>query len=354
MLALEIKMKLFRRSNGYWYVRFERGKEKSLRTKDKRLAQKLFREIQQEALKGRLILLEKQEKISLSQFIQEYLEWSESNKAYATLKRERSIFKNFLSYFGERPLRSISVKQIEEYRSFLLRSGRAASGINLDFRHLKAAFNKALEWGYIKQNPFGKIKPLKGKTGPPRFIPPEEMEKIFSFLKQKDPEFCDFVALALETGCRLNELLKLTAKDVAPDLSYIRVLGKGNRERMVPLTKKAQGIIKSRLHKKGRLFDRWTDNWVSHKWRYFMNEIGLDYRFHDIRHTTASWLAMNEVPIQIIQELLGHSNITVTKIYTHVKQDVVRQALERVFGCKNSDKSKAAPPLRLVNTKKDS
>jgi len=348
MLALEIRMKLFRRKNGYWYVRFERGKEKSLRTKDERLARKLFREIQKEALKGRLILIEKQQRLSLKQFIDEYLSWCENAKSSATYKREKSIFKNLLDFFGDCPLRSITLKKIEDYRGFLLKKGRKPSGINLDFRHLKAAFNKALEWGYITNNPFSKIKPLKDRQGPPRFISEEEMEKILTFLRSKDPEFADFVTLALETGCRLNELLRLTAQDVASDLSHIRVLGKGNRERLVPLTENAKKIIQARLATKGRLFKRWTDNWVSHKWRYLMNELGLDYRFHDIRHTTASWLAMKGVPIQIIQELLGHSNICVTKIYTHVRRDVVKEALEEVFGCKNAGKTQAGPALKVI------
>ncbi|AEH45834.1 integrase family protein [Thermodesulfatator indicus DSM 15286] len=346
-MLVKIRMKLFRRKNGYWYIRFERGKEKSLRTKDKRLAERLFKEIQKEALKGRLILIEKQEKISLKTFIEEYLTLSESVKAYSTLKRERSIFKNFADFFGDCPIRAITPKKLEEYRAFLIKKGRKPAGINLDFRHLKAAFNKAQEWGYIKSNPFGKIKPLRDRQGPPRFISEEEMQQILIFLKEKDREFHDFVVLALETGCRLNELLRLTAKDVLPDLSCIRVVGKGNRERLVPLTENAKEILRPRLIKQGRLFDRWTDNWVSHKWRGYMTELGLDYRFHDIRHTTATWLA-KKVPIQIIQELLGHSNISVTKIYAHVQKDAIKEALEEVFGHKKSGKTQAPSFLRLV------
>ena len=95
---LKLNMKLFRRSNGYWYVRFERGKEKSLRTKDRRLAEKLFKEIQKEVLKGKIILLEKQEKISLSEFIQEYLKWAETRKSSSTVYRDRWALTKFLEF----------------------------------------------------------------------------------------------------------------------------------------------------------------------------------------------------------------------------------------------------------------
>jgi len=87
-------MRLFRRENGIWYVEFERGKKRSLRTKDKKTAERLFKELQKEALKGKLILLEKHEKIRLSQLIEEYLKWSENTKALETYKKEKNGFLN--------------------------------------------------------------------------------------------------------------------------------------------------------------------------------------------------------------------------------------------------------------------
>ena len=62
-------MRLFRRENGIWYVEFERGKKKSLGTRDKKLAERIFKEPQKEALKGKLILLEKTQRITLDEFI---------------------------------------------------------------------------------------------------------------------------------------------------------------------------------------------------------------------------------------------------------------------------------------------
>ncbi len=340
-------MKLFRRSNGYWYIRFSRGKEKSLRTKDKRLAYRLFKEIQKEALKGRLISLDRQERITLADFFEEYLSWASKRKAASTLKREQSVIKNFIDYFGNtKVLNTISFKDLEAYQTFL-RKKRAPAGVNLDFRHLKAAFNKAVEWGYIKRNPFSFIKPLKVPQPLPRYIKENEMEKILEFLRQRDKFFYDFVLLTLETGCRRNELLFLTAQDVDLNHGFIQVKGKGNRERIIPLTERAKAILAKRINEQGRIF-KWSPDWVSQKWKKLMKKLNLPYRFHDLRHTTASWLAINGVSIKVIQELLGHSSLTVTEIYAKLTRDVIRENLEEVFGCKNSGKMQAHNFLKLI------
>ena len=328
-------MKLFRRKNGYWYIRFERGKEKSLRTKDKRLAEKLFKQIQQEALKGRLILLEKQEKISLSQFMKEYLEWSEAHKAQSTYERDKRTFKHFLAFVGDRPLRSISPRLIERYRTSLLQNGRKPTSVNIEYRHLKAAFSKAKDWGYIKENPFTRLKPLKEPQSPPRSLSQEEVKQVLSYLKGKDPNFYDLVLFTLETGARRIEVLNLKWEDIDLQENTVLLHGKGNKTREVPLTSRLRALLERRGPKRsGNVFPYTHPDTITHKWVKIMRILGLKYRFHDLRHTTASWLVMNGVPLRGVQELLGHSDIRITQIYAHLKKDYLREALERTFAGK--------------------
>ena len=349
MLELEIKMKLFRRSNGYWYVRFERGKEKSLRTKDKRLAQKLFREIQQEALKGRLILLEKQEKISLSQFIQEYLEWSAPRKSLSSYKRDKWSLEKFKEVIGDKPLRAITSKDVDRYFSILLSQGRKPTGINVDYRHLKAAFNKAVEWGYLKKNPFARVKPLKIPYKPPKFLSEEEVKRVLNYLSQKDPEFYDVVLFAIETGCRRKEIANLQVKDIDFAAGYIRILGKGGKERFIPMTSRLREMLKRRCSGRiGKVFPNWHPDTITHKWQKTMRALGMKYRFHDLRHTTASWLALRGTPLQFIQELLGHSSVQVTQIYAHLRPDVIRDEMEKTFACLTSSGKTQTVPLKRI------
>ena len=343
MLALEIKMKLFRRSNGYWYVRFERGKEKSLRTKDKRLAQKIFRKLQEEALKGRLVLIEKQEKISLSEFFEEYLAWSEQNKSSETVKKERWVFRGFLEYAGNRSLRTIRPRDVEQYLAFLKSKGRKPAGINIDLRHLKAAFSKAQDWGYIKENPCSRVKPLKVPATPPRFLSKEEARKLLETIKARELDFYHYVRFLLETGCRRNEALFLRWEDIDWANRRLYVRGKGNKVRFIPIHSSLADLLQEMGPKeRGRLFP-WAPSTVTHKLKRYFRELGLDYRLHDLRHTTASWLAMKGVPLKTIQELLGHSTIAVTEIYAHLQDEAIREALECTFSGKTQ-----ATDLKIV------
>jgi len=341
-------MKLFQRSNGYWYVSFGRGKKRSLKTKNKTLAKKLFKEVQKKALKGKLIFLERKETISISDFFKEYIEWGKINKSPSTVERDKWVFKRFIDYFGkDRLIQTITIKDIENFRSHLLTLDRKPSGINVDFRHLKASFNKAREWGYIEKNPFHKIKMLKEPKKAPVFISKEDMEKILKHLSQRDPEFHDFVVFVLETGARRMEALGIEREDIDFKNNFLRLKGKGNKERIIPMTRKVREILLKKYNKReGKIFNRWTIGWVTKKWKKYMKELNYNYRFHDLRHTTASWMAIKGVPIQFIQELLGHTNINITMIYAHLRPDILKEALETVF--ENAPKNHPVPFLTLV------
>jgi len=328
---LKLSMKLFRRSNGYWYIRFERGKEKSLRTKDKKVAERLFKEIQKEVLKGKIILLEKQEKIRLKEFIHEYLEWAAKVKSYESVRRDKVSLFNFLDIVGDKPLRLVSIRDVEKFFVVCLEKGRKRTGINVDYRHLKAAFNKAKEWNYIKENPFTRVKPLKEEKKPPRFLSEREIKKVLEAVKD-DKDFRDIILFTLETGCRRKEILSLEVKDIDFENNLINLKGKWNKIRTIPMTDRLRKLLEERCKNRvGKVFPLWHKDTITKKWHKLMKKLGMDYRFHDLRHTAASWLAIRGVPLHFVQELLGHSSITVTQIYAHLRPDVLRKALEETF-----------------------
>lgn len=342
------RMKLFRRSNGYWYIRFSRGKEKSLRTKDKKLALKLFKEVQKEALKGKLIFLEKQQKITLKEFAKEYLDWSSTVKSYATYKRDKLSLKKLIDFLGDISLKAITAKRLEEYHAFLLKRGQKPSGVNVEIRHLKAAFNKAVFWGYIEKNPYTKIKPLKIQKKPPKFLKENEIKLILDNIY--DLDFKDLIICYLETGCRRQELLNLKKEDIDLQNDYIRVKGKGNKTRLIPMTETVKEILSKRMGK-DRIFPNWHPDTVSHKWIALMKKLGLNYRLHDLRHTTASYLVIQGIPLKFVQELLGHADITTTQIYAHLRPEDIKSALSitSITKVKNAGKQQANN-LKLVKT----
>ncbi|MEM7814711.1 MAG: tyrosine-type recombinase/integrase [Candidatus Aenigmatarchaeota archaeon] len=321
-------MRLFQRENGIWYVEFYRGKKKSLGTRDRKLAERLFKELQKEALKGKLIFLEKTQRITLDEFIQEYVTYAEAVKAPTTAYRDKYALQKFREFLGNISLAIINVKRLEDYITFLRARGRKASSINIELRHLKSAFSKAKEWGYLRENPFAKIKLLKEEKTPPAFILPDEMKKIFDYLREKDLIFYKLVFFTLETGARRIEVLRARWEDIDWKRKIIILHGKGNKKRVIPLSSRLEKVLEGERKDKGKLFPYEHHDTLSHKWQKVMKALGLKYRFHDIRHTTASWLVMNGVSLKVVQELLGHSDIRTTQIYAHLAPEVLREAIE--------------------------
>ena len=149
---MKIKMRLFKRKNGIYYVELKRGKWKSLRTRNYQEAKKLFDEIKRQALLQKLIDLEKT--ISLKAFINKYISITENILTERTIAITLNAFKNFSKVVPhDTPLNRISPIDINNFIKFRLQQGCKKTTVNIDLRHLKAAFNKAIDYGFIKENP---------------------------------------------------------------------------------------------------------------------------------------------------------------------------------------------------------
>ena len=98
------------------------------------------------------------------------------------------------------------------------------------------------------------------------------------------------------------------------------------------LSSRLEELLKERgIKLYGKVFPYEHHDTISHKWQKVMKKFGLKYRFHDLRHTTASWLILNGVSLKAVQDLLGHSDIRVTQIYAHLNDEYLREAVERTF-----------------------
>ena len=137
---IKVSMRLFQRENGIWYVEFGRGKKKSLRTRNKAEAVRLFNKLKREYLAGRLIILKQGQKILLSEFIPEYLDWCENNRSYETFKKARFTLNDFKDVIGNLYLTSLRKKHLDDYVSHLLARGLTKTSVNVYIRTLKSAF----------------------------------------------------------------------------------------------------------------------------------------------------------------------------------------------------------------------
>ncbi len=180
----------------------------------------------------------------------------------------------------------------------------------------------------------------------PQFLTPDEMEKILAEPKPKDAAgIRDRALLELfyATGMRVSEVTGLKTKDVNLESAFLKCHGKGSKERIVPLGEVAIDCLKTYLSKvrtklppgeflfagtKGKPLTR------QRLWqliRKYARQAGIQKKItpHTFRHSFATHLLERGADLRIVQELLGHSDISTTQIYTHVSRDHLKQVHRR-------------------------
>lgn len=316
--------------------------------------------------------------ITLRVFFEEYLDLIRKTRTENYYKSVKLVLKHLSDYFGiQRPIGSISFKDVELFITELQK--KAPNGYRVYYRTLKAAFNKALDWEYIKTNHFIKIKLPKKKQLNPDFICEAELQSILN--KIDNDVVYDAVVFGFYTGMRLNEIMNLKWKNIDLDKGLI-VIGdsefttKGKNQRYVPICDEVMRVVKrckmlDVRSEKGKSLSSYkvckvekidsgiskseniltdtsrkdidgdeyvfckstgfpyTGDYVSKKFKRACTEAGIrnSIHFHSLRHSFASNLVQRGVPLYVIKELLGHSSISVTEIYSHLTLDSLREAV---------------------------
>ena len=178
--------------------------------------------------------------------------------------------------------------------------------------------------GYLDDNPFIFISAPKVPTKYPHALYKDQIEQIFKrnaerqdSLKSRDQAI---LSLLYYSGIRAEELVNLNVQDVQLRDRVVRVLGKGNKERIVPFAPDCQKAIKYYIeHERMELLKKSKDHPAS----LFLNAVGLHP--HILRHSFATHLLENGADLRVIQELLGHESINATQVYTHVTEEAMKE-----------------------------
>lgn len=205
---------------------------------------------------------------------------------------------------------------------------RKAMCIRLFYKYLKSEelINVSLD----------ELPPIKNDKKLPVYLTVEEVDKIIKAV-DKDAKNglldLSLIVLDFSTGLRVSELVNLKIENVNFKDGYLKVLGKGNKERIIPFTKETNEIINLYLEKirkqikssKKELFLHQNGKIVSRQYFYlklkeYGSKAGITKNIspHTLRHTFATFLLNNGAGLKSVQELLGHSNIETTQIYTHL------------------------------------
>lgn len=318
-------MRLFKRPHGIYFVEFSRGKRKSLKTKDLDEAKRRFKKLQKNIFGEKLSFLEKSTSLTLSAFFEEYKKWASYNLSFTTCQRLNRILQKFLLVTApQTPLSSLNVKHMDNFILYCRQRKNTPVTINIEMRHLKAAMSKAVEWKYIKENPFLHIKQLKYQQSPPRFLTTKQIEDVFNIIKNEKYRLA--FALYVYTGARRSEIYRLDWRDIKNEGIYIRK-SKNYRPRIIPINAKLQHILDEYRKDVGPLFNMSLDQ-MGRKLKFYLRKAGVGHlKPHDLRHTFASHLVMSGIPLATIKELLGHSSIQTTMIYSHLDRETLQKAV---------------------------
>jgi len=222
---------------------------------------------------------------------------------------------------------------------------RKRSGASVN-RHLAALSHVLMtavnEWEWLDDSPMRKVAKLKETRGRVRFLSDDERRSFLAVCKEsKSPHLYPLVVLALSTGARRAELLGLRWSEVDTDRGSIVFLDTKNGERRAaPLTGHAldqvKGLAKVRQIADDRVFPMTPSSlrWFFEK---AVKSASLnDFHYHDLRHSAASYLAMNGATLAEIAEVLGHKTLDMVKRYSHLTEQhtstVVSKMNEAIFG----------------------
>ena len=217
---------------------------------------------------------------------------------------------------------------------------RSPSTVNRYIASLSIALTHAVEWGWLQENPLFKVKKKSEPKGRVRFLSPEETKALLKNCKNSKSKYLySLVILALSTGARWGELIHLSWKDIDLKNQVIRLERTKNGERRtlylrgealrVVTALSQEKVVDSRSVFPSRDGKSYAD--IRDAWELALERAGIeDFRFHDLRHTAASNLAMNGVSPLVIAELLGHKQLTMVKRYAHLSNNYVAEAVEHM------------------------
>jgi integrase len=314
---------------------------------------------QTDALRGEVTRKKEVETISFKDFADLYYEtWKQDRKASTAYSEKNRINGILKPYFGNKPIHAITRRDIDTFlrkrregtlkgtvarkRRNNRQGGVSPASTNRDLCRLKNIFKKAVEWEYIKDNPALGIQQSKEMILEAEYL---TVDEATAFLADAETAYKPIFVTAIYTGLRFGELMGLQWRDINWDFNRVAVRdAKNSDSRYVPMN---QAVRKALV---GLLQERETETQlVSSSELVFINkETGNPFvdvrkamkralkasgvtrhiRFHDLRHTTGSHLAMNGGTEREIAEVLGHRDTKVTRRYTHLSPSHVQALVD--------------------------
>lgn len=268
-----------------------------------------------------------------------------SPNTIAAYRRDLDQFRSFLEEEGI-SVEEVTVHDLQSWLFALHETGYARTSLQRKVSAVRRFFHYLVVEGVIPANPAALLEPMKAPKKLPEVLREEDIQKVLDTWKPEDPVGIRNKALVevlYGSGMRVSELVSLRVRDVDLREGIARVLGKGRKERIVPLSPKALDALKRYLEVRRELRPQTDHVFVSrrgnplHRQRVWeilrevfreLAEVEGVYP-HLLRHSFATHLLSRGADLRVIQELLGHARLATTQVYTHLSMDQVKQAFRK-------------------------
>lgn len=273
-----------------------------------------------------------EKKKSLGEVLSNFLDYSKLNKK--TYTHDRGRINLILTFWKDsRTAESIYPKDIDDLKKFLLKEGKSEVTINLYLDLLSSAYNRGIEDNLIKTNPFNRKYKFKRKNYSVRYLTHQEEKNLFSV----SPDyFKPLLEMALNTGLRRTNIIELKWSNIDFKYRVIELLkNKGNKHIRLPINDRLFKVLSNMEKSSEYVFVNpltnapYCQTTFTKLWDKIRTKADLkDFRFHDLRHTVGTRMAEKLVPVNVIKEVMAHTDIRTTQRYIHFASEQLTSAME--------------------------
>ena len=272
------------------------------------------------------------DRISFNKYTRDYLAWFEHQYPSSYKTTEIIVIKSLEPFFGNTLINQISSRDVEIYTREKNSEGLKPGTVNRKLAVLSAIFTKAKKDGYfVPDFKIDKVPDMESK--PPKYYAADELQLIYDH----DPIHQHWWKLLVNTGMRLGELHQLKTADIRNGSIYLvsssDARTKSKKWRLIPLSKGAEKALQVFDLTQEYVLPRFHKDSIKTAFQRACKRAGIakgKHGVHCLRHTFASNLVMNKVPLHTVQKLLGHANIKTTEQYAHLSPDYLKDSLDGV------------------------
>jgi integrase/recombinase XerC len=267
-----------------------------------------------------------------------YLDFSENIKGLSknttsSYRRDLNKFSKFLKASGVNDFESLTEEMCSAWIADLFQNNVSARSIQRHVSSARGFFNYLKKSGVVRNSPFELINSPKSPSHLPNILSPEEVSQLLNFKPKNVQEKRDLAIIELiySSGLRVSETVNTNLGDFEDNKNFLRVLGKGSKTRLVPVGRYAKNAIEDWIIERNKLAtkdsslfvnlrgNRITTRSVQQRLKNIAIMQGLPpVNPHMLRHSFATHLLESSGDLRSIQELLGHSSLSTTQIYTRL------------------------------------